>query len=246
MRLLSLAPSNTEILHALGLENQIIGVTAYCDYPPEAKKKPKVGSWISTELEKIKQAKPDLIFTSYFLPDIFKNWSGPGEVVHVEPKTLEDVYNSIKILGNVTKRIKNAERIIEEMRRNFDRIYQIQPTTIKKVYMEEWPQPPFVSGNWVPELAKIAGGIPVLAEKGKPSREVSFDELQKVDPDVIIFHWCGYGQRFNKELILKREGWKKLRAVRNNKLFVIDDSLLNRPSPRLTQGARKIQLVLRD
>src|SRR3989344_8466791 len=113
MRLLSLAPSNTEILYALGLGDDIIGVTAYCDYPPGAKKKPKVGSWITTQPEKIKDLKPDLIFTSYFLPEILKNWEGPGEVIHVVPKTIKDIYKSIKILGKVTKRIRNSEKIIQ-------------------------------------------------------------------------------------------------------------------------------------
>ncbi len=102
MRLLSLAPSNTEILYALGLDYDIIGVTTYCDYP------------------------------SYFFPDVLKNWDGPGEVIHVEPKTLEDIYNSIKILGKVTKRVKKAEKIIQEMQREFERIRQNQPEAIRR------------------------------------------------------------------------------------------------------------------
>lgn len=271
MRLLSLAPSNTEILYCLGLEDEIIGVTAYCDYPPEAKTKPRVGSWITTDPERIRKLKPDLIFTCYFLPESLKNWHGPGEVVHIEPKTLEDIYNSIKILGKVTKRVRVAEKIIQELQREFERIHKNQPRTMTKnilresvanrevttrdssrlrlnskpkVYMEEWPVPPFVSGNWVPELVEIAGGIPVIAKKGKLSFEVQIDTLMSSDPDIMIFHWCGFGKRFRKQIVLDRPGWTKLKAVRNDKLYFIDDSLLNRPGPRLTQGTKKIQEIL--
>lgn len=244
MRLLSLAPSCTEILYALGLGDQIVGTTTYCDYPPDAQKKPKVGSWIISQPEKIKALKPDLIFTSYFLPEQLLRWSGPGEIIHVVPRTLDDVQESFKIIGRVTKKYRRALKLIQRFNNQLEKILLSQPTTRPKVYMEEWPSPPMVSGNWIPEIVEIAGGIPIIAKKGLPSCEFDFKQLKREDPDVLIFHWCGFGDRWNKSIIINRNGWKNLKAVQKNTLFVINDSLLNRPSPRLVLGAQKLQQIL--
>lgn len=251
MRIISLAPSNTELLFALGLGDQVIAITNLCDYPQATKDKTRIGSWITTDTEKLKELKPDFIFTSYFIPPILRGWKGPSKLIHVEPKTLSDVYKSILIIGKEVKRHKAAENLVKKMQQEFEKIkndalklWGSGTLQLPRVYMEEWPVPPMASGNWVPELVKIAGGISGIAQKGKPSSEFKLDRLISFDPDVIIFHWCGFGKRFNKELIIKRKGWKELRAVKNNLLFNIDDSLINRPGPRLIQGAREIQKIL--
>lgn len=244
MRLLSLAPSNTEILYALGLGDQIVGVTGFCDYPEDAKSKPRVGGWTTPLPEKIRTLRPDLIFTSYFLPPPLRDWNGPGKIIHVAAKTLDGVYESIITIAQNTNSLKKAEGIVKKMKQEFAQIKKKQPKKKTKVYMEEWLKPPMVSGNWVPELVQIAGGIEQIAEKGKPSREFSFDELANFNPDLMIFHWCGFGERFNQKIVIERSGWDILEAVKNDRLFVVDDSLLNRPGPRLVEGARKIQKIL--
>ena len=188
-------------------------------------------------------------------------------MVHVAPKTLKEVFDSIIYIGRTTNTIKKAKKVVSSMKREFEQLRNLSLRGVKrrgspkeiatpfdklrvrddklKVYMEEWPIPPMASGNWVPELVEIAGGTPVIAKSGKPSAEFSITKLQKADPDVMIFHWCGYGERFNKELVTKRPGWDQLRAIKQNKLFVIDDSLLNRPGPRLVKGVKQIQQILR-
>ncbi|MBI4084660.1 MAG: cobalamin-binding protein [Candidatus Levybacteria bacterium] len=248
MRILSLAPSNTEILYALGLGNQIVGVTAFCDYPAEAKSKPKVGGWTTPMIEKINELSPDLIFTSYFLPPPLREWKGPGKIVHVAPKALDEVFASIFTIASRTNRIKKAEEIVKRMKQEFAQ-FRNSPNLPNrpnrpKVYMEEWPKPPMVSGNWVPELVEIAGGIEQIAKAGQASREFDFKELQDFDPDLMIFHWCGFGKRFYKKNVIERSGWSQLSAVKNDRLFPIDDALLNRPGPRLLEGAKQIQEIL--
>lgn len=264
MRLLSLAPSNTEILYALGLGEQVIGVTAFCDYPEGARAKPKVGGWTTPLPEKVITLRPDLIFTSYFLPPPLRDWKGPGKIVHVAPKTLHEVYKSIFTIAENTNSLKEAKEIVKRMKQEFAHIAKNQITLSllgrgqgegnnaamqqfnnrPRVYMEEWLKPPMVSGNWVPELVEIAGGIEEIAETGQPSREFDFKELRAFDPDLMIFHWCGYGTRFDKKNVLDRSGWSQLRAVKNGRLFNIDDALLNRPGPRLVEGAKRIQEII--
>lgn len=247
MKILSLAPSNTEILYALGLGDQIIGTTSHCDYPNDAKTKQKIGSWITQTADQIKSLKPDLIFTCYFLPAELSNWKGPGEIVHIEPRTLEDIYLSIITIGHKTGTKEKAERIIAKMKADIAEL-KAKNKDLKgkkmRVYMEEWPKPPMVSGNWVPELVRIAGGLPIIAKKGQPSGEFPFPILERENPDVMIFHWCGFGKRFNKQMVLARPGWSELKAVKNDKIFVIDDSLINRPGPRIVEGIRSIQEIL--
>ncbi len=282
MRLLSLAPSNTEILFSLGVGDQLIGITNLCDYPKEKENIKKLGSWIFTEPKKITELKPDFIFTSIFIPESLKAWKGPGKIIHVEPKILAEVYQSIKYIGKVVQKQREAVQIVKSMQQDFSTIKQYSNKTIRsspRIYAEEWPKPPMASGNWVPELISIAGGTSGLSEQGKPSSTFLFKNLEEFDPDLMLFHWCGAdfwraqrdkrspaspagrsparsvperrqapiqsGQAWQwSKSVENRPGWKKLRAVRENKLFVIDDSLLNRPGPRLVEGVRRIKEVL--
>jgi iron complex transport system substrate-binding protein len=97
-----------------------------------------------------------------------------------------------------------------------------------------------VSGNWVPEIVKAGGGEPFPFAARAPSREVSLEEVATFDPELIILSICGAGKYAEKSLLMGRAGWSELQAVKANHLFVIDDSLLNRPGPRLIEGAQRI------
>lgn len=243
MRIISLSPSNTEILAALGVMENVIAVTHLCDYPATVKQKPRIGTWITTDSERLKRMKPDFIFTSYFLPPPLKIWRGPGKIVHVKPTTLEEVYESIRIIGGVAGKKKKAGEVIVKMKTQFETIKKQKVKKRPRVYMEEWHSPPFASGNWVPELVEIAGGEEVLGKRGEPSCEYDFGTLLKEDPDIIICHWCGAGHREDVKRVKERPGWEKLRAVQSNRIFFIDDSLLNRPGPRLIEGAEALQAL---
>ncbi|MBI4092986.1 MAG: cobalamin-binding protein [Candidatus Kerfeldbacteria bacterium] len=245
MRLISLAPSNTEILYALGVGDQLVATTHFCDWPAAATNLPKIGGWINTEPEQIADFKPDIILTSYFVPEPLRSWSGPGTLLHVEPKSLSEVMDSIVQIGQAVGANKQAQNVVETMQAAFTELRAQPPAIRPTVYMEEWPQPPMVSGNWVPELVEIAGGQPVLAKSGTPSRGFELPELKDADPDFMIFHWCGFGERFDQQTLKKRGGWNDLRAVRNGNIHALDDSLLNRPGPRLVEGAQRIHAIVK-
>ncbi len=97
-----------------------------------------------------------------------------------------------------------------------------------------------ISGNWVPEVARIAGIETLPLPPGSLSREVTLNEIQKFDPDIIVISWCGAGNLGDPSILKNREGWQSLRAVEQNAIRVIDDSLLNRPGPRLCEGAQRL------
>lgn len=250
MRIISLAPSNTEILFALGVKDELVAVTNFCDWPPQTKAKQKIGAWINTEPEKIVALKPDLIFTSYFMPEPLRNWSGPGAVVHVAPTTLEDVYQSFRTIGQTVGRLKGAERLISQMRQEFDKIHK-QPLPEKiRVYMEEWHNPAMASGNWVPELVEIAGGQEGIVKSGELSRAFDLNNLYQFNPQVIICHWCGFGERLTNDQafnqVAGRQGWDQLEAVKRGRVAAVNDSLINRPGPRLAEGVRELEKIFKS
>jgi len=237
MRIVSLAPSNTEILCALGAMDDIVAVTHLCDYPFAIRDKPRIGTWISTDPERLAEFQPDLIITSYFLPEPLRSWSSPGQLLHLAPKTLADVYASILTIGEAIHRPKEAEKLVNRMK--LECAVMKKKTIGKKtpkIYMEEWHKPPFVSGNWIPELVAIAGGDEGLIQPGEPSKPIELADLEALDPDVIVCHWYGAGSRINISTVPERPGWHQLRAIREGKLYSIDDSYLNRPGPRLVDA----------
>jgi iron complex transport system substrate-binding protein len=249
-RIVSLAPSNTEILYALGAGERVAAVTALCDYPPEAREKPKVGGWTNADLGKVVELAPDLVLTSTFLQDkIAGELRSRGlNVLHVRPFNLQQVVESFveigKAVGAEGEGRALAKRALDRLERVHYKVAACPCGRQPRVYLEEWSKPPMVSGNWVPELVELAGGKPGLAKAGEPSYAFRLEDLQKFDPEVILLNVCGAGERSRPELIPKREGWEGLAAVKTGSVFAIDDSVLNRPGPRLAEGAERIARLL--
>ncbi len=246
MRLVSLAPSNTEILFALGLGKDIAAVTRYCDYPADAKYKPKLGGWLDVKVEELQKLKPDLILTSNFLQsELVERLSKKGlSVVHVDPRTMGDVYESIITIGESVGRAERAHGLVDEMKRRLGRLKaKTRMRRRLRVYCEEWFRPPTVSGNWVPELIESAGGTG-FCPKGQKSFEVDADEIAGFNPAAVIVSWCGFGRHPSISGVRSRPVWNNIPAFRQGSVFTIHDSYLNRPGPRLVEGAEKISEIL--
>lgn len=240
-KIISLAPSNTEILYALGLGKNIIAATRFCDYPADAKKKRRVGGWIDVDLVQVKKLKADLVLTSTFVQDkvVEEARKYNINIVHVDPKSLEEVYESIKVIGELTSTQQKAEEVVDTMKKEFAEIQKgVLPGKKPRVYVEEWHKPPHVSGNWVPELVLMAGGEYKLCAAGKISKPITLREAEKYNPEIIILSLCGFGNKAKPEIVLNRPGWQNIEAVKKRRVYVIDDSLLNRPGPRLVEGLK--------
>ena len=244
MRIVSLAPSNTEILYALGAGDQIVAVTAFCNFPKGATRKPKTGGWTSTQVLTVKKFDPDIVFTSTFLQDhIVKDLNKHNiKVVHVDPKTLDDVLKSIKTIGRAIGKEKQAKKLQNKLLLSLKELTaSVKNKALRpRVYIEEWHEPPMVSGNWVPGVVKLAGGRYDLIKEGEISRKITLQEIQKYDPEIIILSLCGYGSRPSPTIIYKRKGWEQITAVKNKKVYVFHDDWLNRPGPRLALGLKNL------
>jgi len=247
MRIISAAPSTTEILYALELGDSIVAVTKGCDYPAEALSKPKIGGWLDITYEKLKQFTPDIVVTSTFVQEkaVRELEKNNIKVVHIEPVTLNQVYDSIRKIAAVTSTEQKAENIINEMKQGFQQIQEARgiPKQRPRVYCEEWNDPPTGSGNWIPELIEFAGGVS-FSPAGTHSNPLEEQELFAWQPDKIILSWCGFGEKSISDAIKQRPGWNALKAIQDNKIFTIHDSLLNRSGPRLVEGARELARII--
>lgn len=248
-RIVSCSPAHSEIICLLGKQDLIVGKTAYCDFPKDLlKEKPIIGSWIKLDFELIEKLKPDIVITNNIVQEkiAVKLKESGFNVYHSDPVTLNQIYLDILEIGKITGAKKEAEELVVKIKKDLDKIEKDSPvkTTKPKVYIEEWHDPPTISGNWIPELVQIAGGDYKLIDPGKRSKPISIDKLFEYNPDKIIISWCGFGERVDLIQVLNRSGWDLLSAIKNKEVSVIDDSLLNRPGPRIVKGTRKIQEIL--
>ena len=204
--------------------------------------------------------RPDRVLTSTFLQEsLVEALRSRGvSVCHTDPRTLANVLESfvtnanalgIPALGNELQM-----RVMSELKQRAppgvplgfsSKIRRGAPSAEHrplKVYAEEWHAPPMASGNWVPDLIALAGGESFLPS-GERSRVVALEEVAAFDPDVIVLNYCGMSNvsaTAQTELLRTRVGWNTLRAVRARRIAPVDDSLLNRPGPRLSRGMEQI------
>jgi iron complex transport system substrate-binding protein len=243
VRLISAAPSNTEILFKLGKGGDIVATTSLCDYPKQAARKDSIGGWSENiSIEKIVNKDPDIVFTSDSLQDEIKEKLEEKDIrtVHVAPESLEEVYDSIRKIGSAVNREEKAKNIVSDMKTALQEI-DLQGA---KIYCEEWSDPPMVSGNWFPEMIRECNGeYPI--EKGR-SRKIEQEEMEKFNPNLAVLNICGAGEQADRDEILEREDWQELDFVQQENVFVVNDSLLNRPGPRLVEGMKRIEELVSE
>ena len=252
VRIASLSPAVTEILYLLGVGDQIVCTDQFSDFPEDVVSIPHLNGYQSISMEEILSHDPDLIFTSTVIQEALAEELQRihTSVVHTDPRTIHAIYDSIRSIGMLFERDAEAEQVVLAMQQecnNVKRRAALLPRRLR-VYIEEWPATsvgetctePFVSGNWVPEIAWIAGVEQFPVNAGDLSKPVSLADVSTWDPDCIILSWCGAGDRVDKDVLLKRSGWEELRAVHAGYVRIIDDSLLNRPGPRLVEGAQRL------
>lgn len=241
-RVVSLAPSATETLHALGASDRLVGVTHHCEADA-----PAVGGWLNPDYDAVADQNPDLVLTADDLQDdIAADLRERGhEVFHVSPATLDEVVESFADLGVAVGLPDEAEALARRARNRLDRVDRLTPDDDSDqpiVYCEEWSEPPMAAGNWVPEAVVAAGGRYPFVDPGERSREVSIAEVETVSPEHVVLHICGHGDRIDPDALVQRN-WN-LPAIERGNVHVLDDSLLNQPSPRLVEGIETLAAKL--
>lgn len=245
MRIVSLTPSNTEILYALGAGNRVVGVTKYCNYPASAAKKPKIGDMtISTEA--VVALKPDLVIAHAFVNDsaIAQLEKLGLTVFAIDPKTLDRTERDILTLGKITARTAAASSLMNKMKKKISVVKsRYAKKKSKKVLVVIQSNPLWAAGpkTFVDEMIDIAHSKNV-AKDAKPGFVTFSKELAiSRNPDVIIV-----GLKQDADFFLKDPAWKMTSAAKHKRVYVIDNDLLVRPGPRLADGLEKLAKVLYD
>ena len=252
-RIISLAPSNTEIVFAIGAGAQLIGREALSDYPAEAAKVTSIGSaYDKLNTEAIVALKPDLILAAEITnPDQVKTLQGLGLTVYwlPNPKTYDDLFQNIKTVGQITGQIDGAQKLIDTLKIRFAAVIdKVKGAATKRTVFYEVdgtdPTKPWTSGpgNFLDTVITLAGGQNVGRVLKDPFAQISSEELIKQNPEIIILGDTLYGVTINS--ISQRAGWKSIAAVKNKAIYSFDDNLLSRPGPRLIDGLEQMAKLL--
>jgi iron complex transport system substrate-binding protein len=243
LRIVSLAPNATSILCALGARSALVGVTRWCPDVAPVKHLPQFGDcWKLESVPQILKLKPDLVIGSvpFKTETLGKLLEHPVRFLALNPRSLADIESDIRVVAGLTYRQSAAARIIAKMRKEFAGIRSTSHSKQKlRVYCEAWPNPRTSSPPWVAELVQVCGGEFVL----DPGARVSDDEVAKAKPDVIILAWAATGDRAKPEKSYAIEKWREVPAIRNRRVFVVRDELLNTPAPILRQGADELARI---
>jgi len=255
-RIVSLAPSATSILVALGAGRDLVGVTRWCaKVVPTGKlplRQPRLGDCWSLDPERVVRLRPTLVIGSvpYKRETMARLLENPLTFLAMNPRTLADIEADIRLLGRIVGRKIAAERLVARMRQGFAEIRRkssnaertkAQRTSGKslRVYCEAWPHPRISSPPWVGELVEIAGGRMVVPA----GQRVSDAEIARARPEIIVLAWAATGARPRITATLANSAWQDVPAVRQRRVYVIRDELLNTPGPPLVEGARELYRI---
>lgn len=259
MRIVCMAPSNTEILYALGAEDRIVGVSRYCDFPEAARAKPPCGGFLDPDVQSILDLAPDLVLGQSFLQE-----NTVKALVHAEVRvlcfsatSLSDVLEDILLLGRLVERNAAAEALVVRLHDELSQLEErgralTQRAPRPRVHFEEWgPKAPYyLAGDWAAQMLALAGADNAFAHRQlrcpSPQRTVSAEEITASDPDIIIASWCGCNDKVDLSRIAERPGMSESRAVRSGWLRMVDDRYVMRPGPRLPEGVRRLQTIVEE
>ena len=251
-RIVCLTEEPTEILYALGEQERIVGISAYTERPPEAKRdKPVVSAFIDGSLKKIQALEPDLVIGfSDIQADLARKLIANNlNVLIFNQRSIQEILEVIVDVGRLVGRANAAQELvsgyISGIEASQDRASRrgYRP----RVYFEEWDDPMISAIEWVSELIGIAGGDDIFAERsrGKLAKErfVQSEEVIEAAPEVMLASWCG--KPFQREVVLAREGWGAIPALQSDAIHELASAEILQPGPAcLTAGLTAFERAL--
>lgn len=245
LRIVSLAPSATSILCAIGAKRCLAGVSKWCKEVAPVDSLPKFGDcWRLESVEEILRLRPNLVIGSvpYKQEAVAKLLEHPLNFLAMNPRTLADIEGDIRLLGGITGRAMASERLAQKMCREFSHLEKRARRSQRRVrvYCEAWPNPRIASPPWVAELVRLCG-----CEMVVPAGErISDEQVAKAMPEVIVLAWAATGAKADPRQTYKVVAWKDVPAIREKRVHVVSDELLNTPGPPLMQGAKTLWKLL--
>jgi iron complex transport system substrate-binding protein len=253
-KIVSLAPSNTEILYAIGAGKQVVGRDDISDYPADVKALPSVGGLDKFNTEQLVALKPDLVLmTEINSQEQVKKLEDLGLTVYYlkNPKTIEDMYANLYIVASLTGHEKDTATLVDALKKRVAAVDEkVKAVTTKPVVFYELdssdPAKPYTVGpnTFVDQLIVRAGGLNLTTAAGITDAypQVSVEQIVSTDPDMIILGDSMWG--ISVASVGQRPGWEKLKAVTAQHVFPFDDNLVSRPGPRLVDGLEALAKLL--
>ncbi len=251
-RIVCLTEETTEILYRLGADDRIVGVSGFTVRPPQARKKPKVSSFLDADFEKILDLKPDLVlgFSDLQAP-LASELGKRGVAVYLfNQRSLSQILQTIRVVGALVGEAHKGAALADSLSFELSNLASVNLTLPRrpKVFFEEWHEPLISGIRWCSELIELLGGEDICAEtraqQGAAGRIFDPQVVAQRNPDVVIASWCGRNAK--KEKMVLRAGWSAVTAVQEDQLYEIKSAFILQPGPAaLTDGAAQLAAIIR-
>ena len=247
-RVVSLAPSITEILYAIGLNDEIVGVTEFCDYPPEAKQKAKIG-YAQPNIEAIVTLEPDLVLAprAFLRADLLAKLEQLKVTTFVvDPESFEEIPSRIQTVGRILNRSTAADGVAMAMRQRIAAIRSKMEAVARVRVLYVLNSQPLITvgpGSYIHQVINVAGGSNIASQATVPYPHLNMEAVLKEDPEIIIFP---IGKAEGISLAEQQEWlrWTSLSAVKQGRLHQISADILNRPGPRIVEGLETLARII--
>jgi iron complex transport system substrate-binding protein len=241
-RIVTAAPSATELAFALGLGDEVVAVDKYSNYPPQAASKPSIGNYIDPDLEAIVGANPDLVLVT----DVDLAKLVPAlEARHIptvvlSAKSIDGVFADLELLGQITGRRAQAETLVDQLRARVARVEQaVAGATLVRTFYEIDPTLYTAGpGTFIDDVIRRAGGVNIAAGATTAYPQLSQEQIVNADPEVIILADGNAG--VSPAVVRSRQGWSQVSAVVSNRIFAIDPDIAERPGPRIVDALEQV------
>ncbi|MFT4045513.1 MAG: helical backbone metal receptor [Solimonas sp.] len=250
MRVVSHTCSNTEIVCALGAQDSLIAVDGDSDFPPDVVARlPQLGRDLQFDVDAALALRPDLVLTSLTVPgherivDAFKAAGVPHLVC--SPQGLDDVLDDVRRIAAALGSAARGDQLVADMRTQMP--VRAPRADAPRVLVEWWPKPVIGAArrSWVHDLIERAGGRNALGGVDAQTHTLAPDQAPDTTIDVLVMSWCGVKvDKYRADVVLRREGWRDVRAVREARVVAISEAFLGRPGPRLVKGYRQLRAAI--
>ncbi len=251
-RLITLAPSNAEIVHALGAFDRVVACEDSSDHPPSVQRCERLGPDLGPDLDRVQALAPELVLSSLSVPGMERVVTGlrargvPQLVL--APRSYADVVADIERVAAALECVEAGRRTLADLRAQHRALEATRPAVPSRVYLEWWPKPMFTPGAqcYSNELIALAGGVNVFGDRPGSSLQIGADEVLRADPDLCFVSWCGVAEaKLDPRNLIERPGLESLRAGREGRVYRLDERFSGRPGPRMLEAARRMATAIR-
>ena len=256
MRVVSLACSNTEIVHALGCGDMLVAVDDHSDWPESlVAALPRVGPDLDPDLDRVAALAPDLVLATLTVPGHERVVEGLARrglpFIAPEPVSVDDVYRDVREIAERLGVRERGEGLVEEMRGELSSAAAGRGlglgASAPSILVEWWPKPVIAPGkrSWVTDLLGAAGARNPLGAEDVKSRPMEDDEVGALAPDAFVIAWCGVRpEKYRPDVLLRNPAWAHLPAIREGRVYCVPEAYLGRPGPRLVEGVRALRAIV--